>query len=438
MSKLRSRLERRGIRKGERRDPPGDEQQAPQWDSSERPSPELLDELRRRMDRVSRRHAPGRPGPSRAAAPDPSRHGSELPGRDVLNSHGSLRVDVRRYPADHLCGEEPLAGYLDAGNSLTVLGRDPRLRGLDPRGARFFDTETTGLCGGTGTLPFLVGVGRFTGDGGFEVEQALARDPSEEPAQLEWLAERLAGAGYLVTFNGRAFDVPLINTRFVINRQRNPAAALPHLDLLHVSRRVFGRRLSDRSLQSIERAVLGFEREGDIPGAEIPGVYAEFVRGGPAAPIAAVMEHNALDLLALAALGGALDRMYGDPEAVRHAADHLGLATAALAAGLDERADAHLRRAGDAATGDDRRAALHLAAREAARRKERGRARDLWLELVERDPGDAVAHLALAKHYEHRERDWERAAHHASRAVEAEGDEAVEHRLARIERKAAR
>jgi len=418
MSRLKSRLARRRGRSREQSEREGGATVEPRSGSSD-----VIEQLRRRMERVTAEHAPG------------SRGRSELPGQPVETSRGQVLVVREAYPPSQLHGREPVAAFLDTGPGLAALGRDPRLSELPATGALFLDTETTGLSGGTGTLPFLVGVGSLTEDGGFELVQLLCREPAEEPAMLELLAEQLASASYLVTFNGRSFDMPLVNTRFVMNRMRNPGHALPHLDLLHVARRIYGRRLSDRSLGSLEAAVLGFEREGDIPGHQIPRAYAEFLRGGPAEPIAAVLEHNALDLLALAALGAVLERVYNDPRAVEHAADHLGLATAALAAGEEAAADRHLAQAWDTAGGDERRIALHMAARQAARQKRYLRARDLWLAILETEPDDPQAHLALAKHFEHREKNLALALSHARRAVEAEGDEAAAHRAARIERK---
>jgi hypothetical protein len=394
---------------------------------------ELLEGLRREMERIQARHA-SKPKPA-AARPPADAGDLSLPGEEAWTSAGPVLVHRRTYDPDHCHGREPVSGFLAPGPGLAALGRAPVIESLPRTGALFMDTETTGLSGGAGTLPFLVGLGRVSPSGCFDLTQILAREPCEEPALLEVLVAELAGADYWVTFNGRAFDLPLLNTRFVINRMQNPAAAWPHLDLLHAARRVFGRRLRDRSLTSLEDAVLGFRREGDIPGGLIPGVYADFLRGGPVAPMVAVIEHNANDLVALAALGGVLERMYGDPAAVAHADDHLGLARCAIDAGERAVAEEHLGRAGDAVGEGARRVALHLLARAAARRGEGDRARDLWLELLADDPADAFAHLALSKHFEHREKDFARAAEHARLAVEAEGDEAAGWRLSRISRK---
>jgi hypothetical protein len=220
-----------------------------------------------------------------------------------------------------------------------------------------------------------------------------------------------------------------------MHRLANPGSALPHLDLLHVARRIFGRRLDDRSLGALEAAVLDFRRVDDIPGHAIPAAYGDFLRGGPVGPMVAILEHNAMDLVALAALGGVLARMYTDPESVEHAADHLGLARAAFAFGQSDTGWRHLDGAAERALGGDRAVALHMAAAEASRRREWEKARDLLLEVAAAEPDDGLAHLALAKLYEHRFHDFAAAAKHAARAAIVEGEEASERRLARLERK---
>jgi len=384
------------------------------------------------MERTAARCAPATPV---AGVPRPRGKRTDLPGEVRETRRGPVLVCARNYPASYRHGRVPAEGYRAAGDALAVLAADRRLAGLAPEGALFLDTETTGLSGGTGTLPFLVGLGWLEVDGRFCVEQLFCRDPSEEAAQLELLADRLGRSSHLITFNGRAFDMPLVNTRFVMNGIRNPGFDLPHLDLLHVARRVFGRRLSDRSLKSLESAVLGFEREGDIPGHAIPGAYVDYLRGGPPDSMAAVLDHNAWDLVALAALGSVLEEMYRSPEAVEHAADQLGLARAALAAGEEEAASGHLAHA--SATGGEEEGldARRMAARAAARRRDHQRAADLWADVIRCRPGDGEAHLSLAKHFEHRARDLERALHHALLSSGAENDEASAHRVARIERK---
>ncbi len=195
-----------------------------------------------------------------------------------------------------------------AHQPLALLAR----RGEPPKGPRllYLDTETTGLAGGTGTYAFLVGVGFFDGDE-FEVRQYFMRDLDDEPALLAALEPLLREVDGLVTYNGAGFDLPLLETRFVLARRRWPGT-IPHLDLLPAARRLWSARLSDCRLVTVELHALGFERAGDLPGALIPSVYFEYLRRKAPGELPRVFEHNRHDVLSLAALTGwvadALDR----------------------------------------------------------------------------------------------------------------------------------
>src|SRR6266571_5373207 len=221
-----------------------------------------LDELRRVIRRVETRRPP-RP----AAPPAYEVLGGEL----VETGAGPLLVVRREYPLTHTHGREPLGPAFTAPlDLLSAVARAETPAG-DSRGLLFLDTETTGLAGGTGTYTFLVGVGRLDGDR-FIVEQYFMRDFDEEPALLAAL-------------------VPLLETRFVLARRRWPPR-LPHLDLLRPARRVFAPRCADCRLTTLEREVLGLEREDDVPGALIPPLYFDFLRSRRAAPLARVFDHN--------------------------------------------------------------------------------------------------------------------------------------------------
>jgi uncharacterized protein YprB with RNaseH-like and TPR domain len=171
----------------------------------------------------------------------------------------------------------------------------------DPERLVFLDTETTGLAGGTGTCAFLIGLGTVEGTG-FAVRQFFLRDYVEEKAALEALAAALAGCEGLVTFNGKAFDVPLLETRYTLSRLPSPFSRLLHLDMLHPARKLWKLRLESCKLTHLERHVLGIEREGDVPGSDIPGIYFDYLRTGDARGLQPVFYHNALDIITLAAL----------------------------------------------------------------------------------------------------------------------------------------
>ena len=215
--------------------------------------------------------------------------------------HGCVLVVRRRFEAGHLHGRQLLGAARGmAGAPLALLTRT----GAPPAGPRllYLDTETTGLAGGTGTYAFLVGVGFFDG-GTFEVRQYFMRDLDEEPALLAALDPLLREMDGLVTYNGTGFDLPLLETRFVLARRRWPEAAF-HLDLLPAARRLWSGRLPDCRLGTVEQHALGFARERDLPGALIPSVYFEYLRRKAPGELPRVFEHNRHDILSLAALAG--------------------------------------------------------------------------------------------------------------------------------------
>ena len=298
---------------------------------------------------------------------------------------------------------------LDMGR-LAVLANDPVLRGLDYRQALFLDTETTGLAGGTGTVAFLIGLGWFEGDG-FVTRQLFARDYAEERATLLDLPALLRERRFLVSFNGKAFDANLLAARFIMNRLPDPLAGLPHLDLLHPARRLLSHRLSDRRLGALEAAILGFEREGDIPGSEIPQRYFDWLRRRDGRLMADVFEHNRLDILSLAALAAHLTELI-DPageDARCHPGDRLAAARLFLARDLPRRCRPSPRSPVSAAPVRRRRG--RPPGNFPSSTSGRGRwpaAAAIWEEMVRRDGGDLFALVELAKWHEHRRRDFAR------------------------------
>lgn len=166
----------------------------------------------------------------------------------------------------------------------------------------FLDTETSGLAGGTGTYTFMVGAGRYTPQG-FQLVQFFMRDPIEEPALLLALEEFISPCQTLVTFNGKSFDIPLLNTRYILQGWKTPFTGLAHIDLLHLSRRLWRDRLPSRTLANLEVHILGAQRnEEEVPGWMIPQMYFDYLRDGDARPLKRVFYHNAMDVVSLAAL----------------------------------------------------------------------------------------------------------------------------------------
>ena len=209
-------------------------------------------------------------------------------------------------------------GYLGTGSAPAQYASDALERMADPAEWLFLDTETTGLAGGTGTYAFLVGLAWWEA-GGLQVEQVFMRDYSEEHSLLLELARRMAERRVLVTFNGKSFDWPLLETRYTMTRAIKPQTPVAHLDLLHPARQLWRLRLGSVRLTELERRVLGSERLGwhrrdDIDSALIPQIYFDYLRGGPVEPVASVFRHNQMDLRGLAALTGKIVSLLSQTE----------------------------------------------------------------------------------------------------------------------------
>lgn len=226
-----------------------------------------------------------------------------LPGRACETPHGPCYLIEQVYAPDAVHGDRAFGDVLDRdGSGAAIAGVDSALRGFDVRRALFLDTETTGLSSTMGTLAFLIGTAHFRA-GHLVLEQWLLRDPDEEAATLYRLTERLAEADYLVTFNGRAFDVPLLRARFAANRMGDPSADLPgHFDLLHASRRLMKHDLPNCRLGTIENMRLGLVRTDDIPGAEVPAAYSDYLFGDQPQRLLDVVAHNRDDVLSMVTL----------------------------------------------------------------------------------------------------------------------------------------
>lgn len=285
----------------------------------------------------------------------------------------------------------------------------------DPSRLIYLDTETTGLAGGTGTCAFMIGIGAIRGTG-FVVEQFFLREYSEERAVLGALAEILEHYDGLVTFNGKTFDVPLLETRYTLARLKRPFGRLVHLDLLHPARRLWKLRLESCRLTHLETHVLGIAREGDVPGAEIPGIYFDYLRTGDARGLQPVFFHNALDIVTLAALtveAANVIRAAREREASRatHGLDLLSLSRIFERAGEAEESFAACTKAIEAGLPESvEPLALWQIAAHHKRRGDFARAEPVWQELA-RSPSPLAlgACRELAMLYEHNHHDAARA-----------------------------
>ena len=391
-----------------------------------------------------------------------------LPFDEHDTALGPLHVRLLRHGSSHLVGRVPIRVGLEADpQALALLALDPIFALVPPRGALYLDTEATGLAGGTGTIPFLVGVAWWEGDELF-AEQLLLRRLGEEAPILAHLAERIEKASMLVSFNGKSFDMPLLRTRYVMNRLLPPKEP-PHLDLVHLARRVHrtvrgrggvgdprsgptierfdedgeAQRSTSCKLTSLERQLLGFARVDDIPGSDVPAMYGHFIRTGDSDAIRAVCDHNLWDVVSMPALMGlyadAIRSLEGNGELPSLGGrDLVGLARTLERAGDLPRA----RMAADAAVsveeGDDdlRRAARKTRGGIAKRAKDTETAL-LDFGLLAEAHEDPSARLELAKLYEHRLRDPDRALAEVD-AGTSEPGEAASRRRARLKKKSER
>ena len=415
-----------------------------------------ISDLRRRLEQVmERRPSTEREAPHAAPvqprADDVSVDSLDIdrlvPGEFRETPAGPAFVGVKRYSRMHVQGSVPLDAFFDVDRrALARFSGDLRLAGMDPARTLFFDTETTGLAGGTGVYAFLVGAGFFDGDE-FVCEQFFMRDYGEETAALLAFAERARAFDTLVSFNGKTFDVGLVDTRFVMNRIERRLAGMPHLDLLHPSRRLWKRKFPDCTLGTLEERVLDLGRIEDIPGHEIPEVYHRYIRQRDARAIARVFRHNELDIVSLVALAVKVADLASRGPASDGAGEHELYSLGRFYAACNDHALAArcLSAARERASGYSAdfpylplvEKELSLAHRRLAQWDE---AEAIWLEMLG-GPEALFARVELAKLYEHKKKDPARAIEYVRQSLrfrdylEADLVDELEYRLARLIRK---
>ena len=271
---------------------------------------------------------------------------------------------------------------------------------LDPRKILYLDTETTGL-GGSGTVAFLVGMGYLT-DSGFEVHQFLLRDYPEEPFQLRHVAAGLGKFDVLCTFNGTTFDVPLLESRFLMNRMDRSCLDMPHLDLLHMCRRLWKLRLGRCNLGRLEEVILGQPRTDDIPGSEVPERYFTYLKTKRIELLEDVLKHNAQDIMSLCVLLNHMADLYLHPEKLRFSEDVYSMGRALEKINRTENARHCYRLARRGRMGDSAGTALAMSYR---RSGDREQAAEIWREMVRERRGGIRPCVELAKYEEHVRRD---------------------------------
>lgn len=381
-----------------------------------------LDELRERIAKIVGRGA--------APEPRPVPTQGELPFMLEQTEHGPLYVRRERTAPAARVGRAPLIAARDAEPSmLALLALDPGLSVCDVKRALYIDTETTGLAGGTGTVPFLLGLSYFDEQAKcFVMEQFLLRRLGEEAPILVRFRERAEEASMFVSYNGKAFDMPLLKTRYVMNRLEAPPMR-PHLDLVHVARRVHKHRLKVRTLSSLEHHVLGRVRIGDTHGEDIVACYAHFLRTGDEEALLSVVEHNEADVLSMVALLG----LYGEPLSSLQAEDLAGVARTLKRAGAVDQAFAVADHAVEQGGGVE---ALRARGEIAKARGDKWRALQDF-ESICAEVDEPSVRLSLAKLYEHYARAFDKALGVVEQGT-GEDEEALLRRRARLSRKRSR
>lgn len=397
----------------------------------------------RRLDRRRRRSSPVENGVS-------SSHRRELPpGEEIDTPFGPVYLMQKSYSLNHVHGSYKLSELLEFNSALAAeVARQSSLGEVSLERLIFIDTETTGLAGGAGTIAFMIGVGSFH-ENTFQLRQYFLRDPGEERAMLHVLQDDLETGEGFVSYNGRAFDIPLLEMRYMIGmRRRWELSAWPHFDLLHSARRLWRRSLPDCSLGTIEKQQLGIQRtEDDVPGALIPGLYLEYLRTGEASEMARVVYHNEIDILTLVGLATqVLDRHRRDDPTELSGSEALAVARWHHEAERLEQAEAAYQAALVSTNPNVRMDALR---RYTAHLKRQGRRKEAvggWETMHDLAPDDPTSCVELAKYYEWHAQDLKQALSWAQEALVClthwadgwrrdQAWESIEHRMARLKRK---
>ncbi len=310
-----------------------------------------------------------------------------------------------------------------SGDALRRIGFDGA---FDIRRALFLDTETTGLSGGAGTVAFLVGLGRIEGEE-LIVQQYLMPSYPAESLLLEKVLSFAQGCDTLVTFNGKSFDIPLLESRFIMSRMKSSFGEMRHLDLIHPARRTWKLRLKDCSLANIEEKVLSMTRAHDLPGSEVPQRYFDFLKSGDINLLKDIVDHNRQDIISLSTLLIRLCRAYAAPAEQTSMLDVFSIGRTLEKQGEHTEAEECFRRASapvplrnlgslrEARNTPAAKRELSLLLRREGRLSE---AEQVWLEMASARPQDTFAHIELAKLYEHRDRDYQKALNHTLLALD--------------------
>jgi uncharacterized protein YprB with RNaseH-like and TPR domain len=405
--------------------------------------PSSLREQLERIEQRGSRRLPTRAGRSERARPP--RLEEVLHGTEVETPHGTCYEVKTAYRETFRHGDYPIGTFRDVDmGSLSLFCGGVDVRDAKAEDFLFMDLETTGLSLGTGTYGFLVGLGYFR-EGTYHIHQLFLRDFAEEPALLDHVRRIMAPFRHLVTFNGKSFDIPLLEARFSMCSQHETLREMVPWDLLYPARRLWYDRLEDCRLETIERERLGVAREGqDIAGEKIPRAYFRYVHEGNARDMDRIVYHNAMDVLTMTSLAIHIDESLREKDPARTNLFSVGKyyekqgiqgVGAEFFEAASSRGPSHP---------DKDRALFHLA-RQHRRDGRFEEAVRIWRGLVEREVyGSVACCVEIAKHLEHRTREYDEAIGLVLHALERAGPEEgrvradLEKRLSRLRRKKGR
>jgi uncharacterized protein YprB with RNaseH-like and TPR domain len=392
---------------------------------------EQLAALRQRVQTINDRYSQAGPAPR----PPVAFVEELLTGQIVETPHGS-HFETEKLHATHTRhGSVEISDLLSLPHDLLASLSNGAIPSSHPTRWAFLDTETTGLAGGSGTYAFLVGIGSVEEDG-FRVRQFFMRDYGEEASQLHAVAEYLQRFDVLITYNGKTYDQPLLETRFRMCRARHPFSRMEHLDLLFGARRLWKQRMENCRLSYLEQQVLGVERDGDVPGSLIPYIFFEYVRTGRALRLLPVFHHNVMDIVSLACLTAIVPEAYRNPETVpvRHGSDLLGLGRWLLQVGRPDQSLALMRRAVEIGLPDH--LLFHTLLEIGLLLKKQGDEVAALVAFTDlagyKNPCRVRAFEELAKYYEHRERNYTMALEMTCSALAECDTPEIRHRESRL------
>lgn len=410
--------------------------------SASGPKQEKIGELRKKINDIMAGRERLGYCPTQPPKTPPVKLETTTPGDVVATSLGCFFCSRTVLGPLERYGHGQIGDFAQAGMAAAAFLSGVDLKGFSLEDGLFIDTETTGLSGGVGTFPFLIGLGWFNHQG-FVTRQLFARDFSEEPAMLTYLQALAADRRFLVSFNGKAYDLNLLSSRFVLNRLKDTLSGLPHLDLLHPSRRVYAHRLDNTRLSTLEARVLGVRREKDVPGQEIPQRYFDWLRQRDGRLMADVFLHNRMDIVSLASLLKRLgDLVENKMDRDAHPGDLLAMARLCHERGDIAAAKRMLEPLSREQRPDIAREARKYLSLCLKKTQNWDAAAAVWEEMLRADPGDAFAAIEMAKWREHRARDLDAAARAVRDLLTCRGGELPEtdrlaalHRLNRLVRK---